>query len=246
MKQLSHWAKAHVFQARLLIVLGRIVLAVWGYTAGIWCALQGYSFQEGAFLLSGLLFLLAYLAYPRRSGTGWLGRRGFVWRKSCDAALVLSSLACWLALGNGLPGRLQEPPLAPLSQTSARTQLPVAMASMLVTPAPSAKMPFFKKNQVWRPLKKSLRQYVQTIRAVRQGGKDWMLALLFVVNMLLLFGGIYVVTLLSCTLYCNGQEGAGVLVFFGGFALVVGLSVFIWRAGMRWIKRKYRTAPRTI
>lgn len=246
MKQLSHWAKAHVFQARLLIVLGRIVLAVWGYTAGIWCALQGYSFQEGAFLLSGLLFLLAYMAYPRRSGTGWLARRGFVWRKSCDAALVLSSLACWLALGNGLPSRLQEPAPLPISQTNVLTTLPIATASMLAPSSPPAKMSFFKKRQVWRPLKKSLRQYVQTIRAVRQGEKGWMIALLIVANLLLVVVAGYLILLLSCTLSCNGQEGAAVVVLIGGLSLLVWLSVTIWLAGLRWIKRKNQTEPRTI
>lgn len=246
MKQLSHWAKAHVFQARLLITLGRIALGIWGYSAGIWFALQGYSFQEGAFLLSGLLFLLAYLAYPRRSDNGWLGRRGFVWRKSCDAALVLSSLACWLALGNGLPSRLQEPPLASLSQTSARTQLPVAMASILAKPAPPAKMSFFKKRQVWRPLRKSLRQYVQTIRAVQQEEKGWMIALLLVVNLLLVVSAGYLILALSCSLSCNGQEGAAVAVLIGGFVLLVGISIFMWRAGLRWIRRKKQTEPSTI
>ncbi len=237
MKKLAIWAKAHLVAARWAVAGGRVALGFIGFSAGVFATARGLVGGTDLFAVSALLFLFALLAYPHPNGPS----RSFRWRKCCDAGLVASSCVFWLAVGNLVPQFAASGNLVGTSTALLKGEQLVSRASVepIATKSPTG---FFKKTRSWKTLRSLAGEFVETVREADRTLHWGLFALLVIATLAIVIAIGYVTAAVSCSLSCNGQEGAAVLVAFLGTTLAILLPILIWRGVIRRAKRKKAAA----
>ncbi len=236
MKKLSYWAKQNPRSARLFIALGRIFMAFAGLFYGLLLASFDQFWVMPMAVTAACMYLLAYVFYPRQQPVKVFAGHAtwnYYRRKTCDALLVYSSFLVYVFIGNWCALTPVEEPSLPRMQ--------VADASLERTS--SIWSPSDSPHQTLKKAKKELRHTLREIRAARKNiDPAAMAGLMFFSVLLVIIAGI-LITLFSCRLACNGQEGAATLVILLG-AVGVGLLLsLMWSAASRDARRKAAAKP---
>lgn len=218
MRQLSLWARRHVWLSRLLI-LG-IYLLLNGTALLLAALLQALGFQIPVLLtyLACFAFLSGLALYPSRA------RRAaypnfYGARKAAD--LVLASCTFFLivaaALGTGSKGRL-----------------PQGVQAAYITPGPGERTGKIQPLKKWlqkkaRPADTSLRAKLKAkilaLKVAYRGATNGEKVALIILSILIAAGLIYLLLGLSCGIACSGSEGLAVVVLFLGTGLITFLLI---------------------
>ena len=232
MLKLSRWARLNPWKARLIVVLSHILLVLISIETG--SRLQEAGIKVPAIIIYTALgvYILSVMFYPVFKGDSHLFYKQ---RKPMDFLLVFS--ACVM-----IAGTVSNPGLSQINLSSSNA------AEIKIQPGKHdprateilASLEHRDKHSLTRSEKKILRKEFKFQLKEYIGGKlsgnqqraeNAGLILLAIVGALGLF---YLVLSLSCSLSCNGNDGAALAVaLLGGAAIAVGL-IFI----IRGIRRK--------
>lgn len=236
MKKISFWAKAHHWQARILIVVCYLLLTIIGTIIGL--QLNDLSIQIPSWFMGStiILFLAAGIIYPISN------KRTYLFRKTCDSILAVCTflmiifagnqyggLSGWLVAANS-PNEVQ----ASVIKDSSKTGYKSIQAFTSSMKDKDGKMLKWKERR--KLLKTQLRE-IKKSDELSDGAKAGLTILCVVVAL----GLLYLVAAAACSLSCNGAEAAALLVGIGGLAAVVVLFVIAIRA--IYNKKKKKVIP---
>jgi hypothetical protein len=230
MRHISLWAKNHVIQARVYIAILKVLLIALAIFTGNNLKEFGIEISYGVCLAFVGIFAIAVLFYPKH--------RSYVRQKSCDYAIIVATFAMLASIIN----RDQ----LFISAISATANTP---SSVITNDPPSAEqilnsLKYRDKKSLTRQekriLKRELKHQLKVYaKATFQGKKDeGSKALLIILAVIGALGLAYCVAALSCSLSCNGAEGAAVVVAILGTILVIGLLILVIRRIVRGPRRK--------
>lgn len=231
MKNLSYWGKQHPVQARMIITLCHVLLVINAFTLGLLSYFNDIAVAWWVPLALGNLFFLAYFFYPSKCVRAGLFRHSYQKQKALDFILV-SSYALLISIG------LNQWAFAPNQTTFSSSPNAVLMAQKL-KPETQEELSRKDKKLNLRAAIQSIKTNLKTIKeelkaADSKGGKGWLIALTIVLALAL---G-YVVTGLSCSIACSGQEGLAWAALIVGWAGIIWLSIIV----IKKIARKHAAA----
>ena len=219
MKRLSFWAKHHVFESRIFIVLIWISLNILGYFSGrlfndLAIEIPVYYLQVS----TCIVFVVAML-YPRKrhsSKKSFLQSYNF--RKALDFAVASATFIMILYLGNqkditvsGVQSiyAMEFPSYPNKLQRGNDSVFQNYYAKLIATKSYSKKE---RNNYVKQQL-----HSIKKDKDLTKTQKKLLIALCIILATGLILG----LAALSCSLSCSGMEGLAVLVGLGGTALVI-------------------------
>lgn len=239
MRKLSFWAASNPWKARLIIACSHVLLIVLAWFTGITLKQSGILIP-GILLLviTGIYFFAVYF-YPSREQKEIIGKKLFYSRqKFCDFLLAATAWGMIICIANNENVR-----------TGVFTNL---NASEIVTPVkkdPTAEeilnsLEYRDKKSLTRTEKRILKkefnvQLKKYVKAKLSGDKEGSgNAGIIILSIIAALGLVYLVAALSCTLSCNGNDAAAVIVLLLGIAgIVIGL-ILIFRGLKRKSKRQ--------
>lgn len=237
MYQLSLWARNHVWQARLFIIVAYLLLNITGWLLGEQLAWNGIYLTQTHFYIGTALVLAGFFAYPSKKDKKNF-KHFYRYQKSCDGLLASGTFVLIVCLSQ--PQSLPQTSLGFSAQASNYTT---------VYPSAEKKHSIFRKaantaikwlgvnETAQKKISNNWRQIKQEYKRSSTGGKIALLLLTILVALALL----YLVAGWACTLSCNGSEAAATLVGIFGTGLVVFLSIVVIRRIFR--KPKKESAP---
>jgi energy-coupling factor transporter transmembrane protein EcfT len=242
MKKLSYWAKQNTWKARLIIIAVHLLLITLAWFTGknfldIGIELPGFMLY--LFLFVYLVAVFTYPSVKRTTRKNYLSV--YYKQKACDFLLAASTFGMILVLaGNkNLPAQLFQPLVG--STVSISTSENKTAAEILES------LKYRDKSTLTRPEKRVLKQefknQLKIYAAAKLSGnkKASGEAGLIILAIIAALGLLYLVAALSCTLSCNGSDGAAIaVVLLGTAAIVLGL-VFVIRGINKRSRRKIET-----
>lgn len=243
MKKLSYWAKQNKWKARLIIIAAHLLLIVLALFTGKKFLSIGIELPGFMLYLFLFVYLAAVFTYPSVKKTVQKKYGSYYFKqKACDFMLAASTFGMILVLaGNkSLPAQLLQPLAG--STVSISTAENKTAAEILASLKYRDKSTLTRSEK--RILKQEFKNQLKIYAAAKLSGNkkasgDAGLIILAIVAAL---GLLYLVAALSCTLSCNGSDGAAVaVVLLGTAAIVLGL-IFVIRS----INRKSRRKPETL
>ena len=223
MYAITTWARAHRWTARTIIVfIIYPLLNLCGWFLGDLMAYNGFVIdQSWCYYLSGF-FLLLFLVYPYRLDRKY--RNYFLWKRSVDALMILSTFCFIIVRGNGFIAGTAENGMI-TSSYAASTGVKSANSSLVVEK---------EKN----PVKKIIKTLRKKFREADKNKKAGYIVLAILGAILLLIA----LLLLTCSIACSGAEALAYTVFLLG---LVGIIILLARV-LRRIKlgpKKKNTVP---
>ena len=241
MRKLSFWAKRNPWKSRIIIFISHLLLMLLGwYTGTLFFAME---ISMPAYLL--FFFILYYLAavfiYPSKEEMKRRnGRRNYIRQKICDFSLAASAygmMVCISSQPGGIFQNFQSVSGSLIITSSPREAKPTA-AQILESLKYRDKSTLTREEKriLKKEFKVQLKNYVVAkLKGNKADGNNTLLIILAIVAAL---GIAYLVAALACTLSCNGNEGAAILVVLLGIA-AIGLGLyFIIRAMNRGPKKR--------
>lgn len=239
--RLSFWAKNHRPTAIAIIAAAKIATGALGFYFGICAALEGVLIPlETKWLLAALAGGLLG-AYPARHLKKRLGRATFYRRqKRVDFGLTLLGFVLWFFAGNLTPGWVN----APQQTRPEHDKIPSVFSSLeknnvanaavfSAKPVVKKSKPGFVKRWLVAKAKARAEKAITRLTHISENADDGTKVLLSILLVLAALTMAYLIAALSCTISCNGQEGAAVFVAVLGcvgivFGLIFGFRA-IWR-----------------
>lgn len=233
MKQLSYWGKQHPWPARIIIVIGHFVLLVSAVYIGLLSASNDWMIRPWQILSLVVILLFSMIAYPVKGIRKGLFKHTYRRQKFMDGTLVM----CSFLLIAGTSNRYANLPAAIPQEMNPLSEFMVHKPSSLETKKfPKAKDFNRALKKMRKQARKSLRMEKKRMQANRRSDSS---AGKIALTILLILGVVILWTLilsLSCNLSCSGNEGMAWIVFIGGTAGLVILSILAIQA--IW-KRRY-------
>ena len=236
MKSISRWAKNHVPQARILLVLIKTGLWILAIYLGLLITNMGY-FTPGWFLyIIAALAAYSFYSYPHRQYT----KHNF-YRKQKTRDFLLG--LCAFCIIAGVTNRLDMP--LPQSGTIANASsiMHIGNAAQIITSLEhrNKKTLSRKEKQI---LKKEFFQQVKvyakaTLLNDKAAKADSWKIILVIVAML---GLLYLIAGLACSLSCSGSEAAAAVLFILGFTAVIWGAAALFKRIKRGPPAKTTTA----
>ncbi|PVD49726.1 hypothetical protein DC498_22370 [Terrimonas sp.] len=228
MKKISSWAMYHAVQARLIMLLIKIVLFFLALYTGNQLQEQGIYFSDKAFSLVLLFFIVAVFIYPdKRQKKVYFEYRYYIRQKINDFIIALCSFFILIITFNtNLFSQLH-------NSAHASIVFPERNNNVVV-PGKDGKQEKLSIKE-WRKLKAGLKKQLKRLVITKPGesgtgkNKGWKLALA-------IFSGVVLTALLAalaCSIACNGSEVVAVII------AAVGLTGIIFGL-IAWIKSIYR------
>jgi len=237
MRKLSFWAAANPWKARIIIACSHVLLILLAWYTGNTLKQSGL-LVPGVLLLvlTGIYFFAVYF-YPRHENKQKLGKKLFYTRqKFCDLLLAATAWGMIICIANN---------------ENVRTGIFTSLnASEIVTPVkkdPTAEeilksLEYRDKKSLTRTEKRILKkefnvQLKKYVKAKLSGDKEGSgNAAIIILSIIAAVGLFYLLAALSCTISCNGNDAAAVIVLLLGTAgIVIGLILIF-----RGLKRKSR------
>jgi hypothetical protein len=235
MKKLSTWALKNKWAARFIIIVSHFLFIWIGIFLGR--SLLQMDLVLPAYLLYFLLFLfiLALITYPSRSSVSKNKAAFYRKQKSRDFLLAFSTCCMIICLSNSSQTVYQplQTAFAAFSINLPPSKTPTA-AEILASLEYRDKSTLtrLEKRILKKEFKKQLGVYVvATIKNDKQAKDNAGLVILTIVGALGLF---FLLAALSCSIACNGSEGAAIAVFLLGTAGIIIAMIAILKS----IKRK--------
>ena len=233
-KQLSFWAREHKWLSRFIIVFSFIIMNVLGIITGLLLSDLAMTFSTWFIVLSVLIFGIAWLKYPSKKQVidKIEKNRVYVFRKTCDAVLIVTTFMMFVYFGN----HQVTPFNTPVFSASAVTSFSIPKDS---TKTYKSLEEFRKslKDENGKPLKlkerkKLLKEQVKAIKKDKTTSRGDKVGLIILCVLLALVLA-YAVAAISCSLSCSGSEGAAVVVAVLGLVGVGLLTFFLIRGIVR-------------
>ncbi len=224
MKNLSYWSKRNPIKARMIIGLFHILLIILGIMIGIRAYLDDIHISSGSLFLMVNVFFIAYMLYPKRGHKQGIFTYSYGRRVRHDFLLVLSST--WV-LASGINNFAFQPSQNKLPQPQVSLMVAKMDAIDDMTSKKEFKFGVLKRIKEYRT---AIKQQLKSMKADHQAKDDSKIVLKVLLITLILLGAIFSIGMigaLSCSISCSGNEGLAIVVFIGGAAAVVWLSVFL-------------------
>lgn len=236
MKQLSHWAKAHPWYTRLLIIFLYIPLNIAGILIGTFLYAESIHLSSIWISVAMVSTLFSIVAYPKRKVPSFFS--SYSRRKSLDALLAVSTLAFVITGSNRLSFQYHslKTPIPLTSPVQAAASIPVNLSSSF--PDERTTKPIIKSKKsglIKNFIKKVVRFYLKRTESERI-----LLLILTVIGAAL---AIYFLAALACSIACGGAEALAWAVFIGGLSLIIWLAAVAFQAINKKYNRNKRAAP---
>lgn len=226
MKSISYWAKHNPRKARIIIALSHIVLILIACWVGFKIFL--YDFKLPAFLLYlfVLMFFVAAAFYPP------VKKKNYLRQKISDFTLAASTFCMIVCLANNqsVSTTIFNTTIASSNSSVTAAKEPPTAEQILESLKFRDKSTLTKaeKRILKKEFKEQLKIYTKAkITGDKQKASDTGLIILAIMVALGLFT---LLATLSCSLSCNGAEGAAIVVaLLGTAAIILGLVLVIKR-----------------
>lgn len=226
MHSLSIWAKHHLYKARLLLIIGQMLLAIGAFLMGAILSSLPY-FSAEAFKFIGLsLFFIGLILYPIKNTKWRLLHYSYLRQKCMDGLLIFSSLFLFFGMGQQL---MKEPTTGLIGATQTQTwraELVVHSRTTNISPKASKKI---TRKQMRLERKQLRRHFKKIIKQNKKELSEGMKALLIIGTLLLASFLLGLVAILSCSLACSGMDVLAVIAAGVGAPLVITLAVLAIR-----------------
>ena len=238
MKQISYWAKKHVWQSRALIVLIYILLNILGIFTGRLLNDLNIIIPQLYFIACIIFTIILWIWYPekRYTKTNISGSILFYRRKLFDFSLGLITFLMIIYAGNTWQNLFiqSESALAskiiPIPKDSAIYNNP--LIKNFITGLKEMDISKLNQREKFRLIKKQ----IQTIKKDSETPKSDKVPLI-ILSVLAALALLYILAFLSCSIACAGSEALAIVVALGGTALIIYLLV-------RMIKRICNRPPK--
>jgi amino acid transporter len=228
MKQLSIWAKLHVWSARLLIILLHTLLIVIAVYWAFLATENGWIISQSSLYVLISIYGSLYIVYAHQ-----LAWRKFYWfRTMMHTILAIVSFLLVFVVAVTL-----NKPIARNHVMAASVIDPVS-GGTYKHPEAEKLLELIKKGEIKKltkterkllksELKYQLKRYSEAKQngQKKEAGNAWLTVLTIVLALIAFIG----VGSIACNLSCNGNDGAAVLVLVLGTALVVFLAIVAFR-----------------
>jgi hypothetical protein len=240
MYTISLWASRHQWYARILIIIGFILLTELALFIGSTLQLLQVTLPMFFFYVAIALFLAVFLIYPDKKYSHRF--KNFFWyHKACDTILIVATFLLLTCIGNQ-PERVlhiaTSPAQAAIPSTTIDAKPWIGGEKKVIQPV--------EKKLSKKALKQAL---LKKIKQIRNGYKDMSTGgkiALIVLSVVVAIGLFYLVAALSCSLSCSGSEGLATLVLLLGTAVIIFFLIRVIRRIVKGPKEKrVRPAPPT-
>jgi hypothetical protein len=244
MKKISHWAKDHVWPARIIIILSTLLLVALGIITGLLLYDIQFILPALVVVFSSLLYAAGFLFYPNRKNS--TVRVSYRRQKTCDLLLAGSVFLMLAYLGNH-PRQILDysSPFTPASANSSSLPKDSSLKTYKPLDVFSASMKDKDGKMLkWKERKKMLKEQVRAIRHSKEPSDGAKVALI-VLSVLVALGLLYLVAALSCSISCGGSGVLAAIVLVGGVGLVVFLLITVIRKILGKKKKEKNPKPET-
>ena len=212
MKKLSFWSRDHKTSARILIIVGYLILNVAGLFLGDLLHSFAGNFNAALLLIPVALTLAGYILYPSKKNKNSY-KNFYSTQKLNDGILIIATFLFIVFAGNKL------------NETTMWSQ----SASAISIHYPTSEKSVENKTVNTKPQKgtKAYKNFKQRIKALRKAYKESTKTekTLMIIGVVLLAGAVgYGLAALACGISCSGSEALAIVVF------VVGLGGIIFGA----------------
>ncbi len=227
MKQLSYWGKQNPWPARIIIGIGHLILLVSAVYIGLLSASYDWMIKPWQIMSLAVLLILSMIGYPVKGIRKGIFKHTYRRQKFMDGSLVMCSFLLIAGTSNryaNLPASFPQE-MEPLSEFMVHKP-----SSMETKKFPTAKDFNRALKKMRKQARKSLRMERKRMQANHNGQSEAgkiLLTIIVVVGFVILWG---LILSLSCNLSCSGNEGMAWLVFIGGTAGLVLLSILALKA----------------
>ncbi len=240
MKKISIWAKNHVWQSRMIIIVIYILLNVIGIFTGKWLKEINIDLPKLYFTATILSTILLWIAYPNKLHTkpSVTSSAVYVRRKLFDFGLGAVTFLMIIYAGNNWEHLFIKSESAQASKIiripgdSAITNHPLFKSFI----ADIQSKDISKLSQ--REKIKIIKQQIKTIKKDDNTSKSNK-TLLIVLSVLAALVLLYALAALSCSIACTGSEALAIIIALAGTFLIVFFLVrVIKRISRREIKKE--------
>jgi small-conductance mechanosensitive channel len=238
MRKLSSWARHHRHAARIIIIVGHLVL---GLLAFYLSRLLQVELSPSLAYTAVILFLITCLVYPSRQTRTRLRKSvAYRWQKTCDfILLVLAFFMTFSIAGSSFFSRLSPGQFVYGATMPAMQDKKPGAEEILASLAYRDKHSLTRSEK--RILKKEFRNQLKLYtKAKLQGHKEEAdKALLIILTIVAAVGLFALLAALTCSIACSGAEGAAIaLLILGSAAIVLGVVLVINSISKRPKKEK--------
>lgn len=227
MKKISYWAKEHIWQARVLIVLIYILLNAIGIFIGKLLNEINIVLPEAYFITCIIFTIALWLWYPgKNSARSHSYSRSYVRRKVCDFSLGTITLLMIIYAGNHWQGLFIKTETAYASKviripkdSSIHTN---SLIQNFITSIKNKDVSKLTEREKIRLIK----QQVKTVKQDKQTSKGDK-TLLIILSVLVAIGLLFGLGALSCSIACSGAEVLAAIVAIAGTFLIIFFLVKI-------------------
>jgi len=244
MKELSLWAQQHKWPARIILIFSHIALTLISIYWGFISFQKNIVINEAALYLLIIFYFLLYLLYPS-GGKQHFFQNTYKVRLLFHGAMAVCSVLLVVTYVNSLQ-HATHMNTATASVIKVRGTNPGynnPEAERLVKGFQSGEIKKFSKSER-RILKEELKYQFHSYKKAKEAHqkKDATNAVIIILTIIGALIMLYLVAALSCSLSCNGNEAASVIVLVLGVAAIIFGCVAIGRSLK---KKKKATAPAT-
>lgn len=237
MNNISTWARQHIAEARICIVMLKLLLAIAAFFIGNSLLSLKIILPENAGVAFVFLFILPALLYPSRQNN--MSKKLFyIKQKSCDFLLAAAGFLMMIFFVNNRLYSFISPPNSHANTSTIITSDPPTAEEILKSLQYRDKKTLTRQEKriLRHEFKKQLKVYVKSKITGRKSEADK--ALLIILTIIGAVGALYLVAALSCSLACNGSDTAAIAVLILGLAGVIWATIAIIRRISRGPKKK--------
>ena len=226
MKKISYWAKKHIWQSRLLIILIYILLNVIGVFIGKLLNEVNVILPQFYFIACIIITIALWIWYPDRQNAkpGFASSALYVRRKLFDFSLGAVTFLMIIYAGNNWEHLFiksesaQASKIIPLSKDSAIYNNPLIKNFIAgIKSMDASKLRQREKLRLIKDQLKAIKHYKDTSK----GDKTLLIVLSVIIALALLYG----LAALSCSLSCSGSGALAIIVAIGGTFLIIFLLI---------------------
>lgn len=246
MKQISLWAKLHVWPSRIILIISHIILTAIVIYWSVIGFKAGFYLNEGWLYVFILLYILLFLFYPSSNNLRFF-KNTYTVRVLFHTLMALCSLLLVFTYVN-----VKMHPAATGQSIFAAVHIQPQNESGYKNPEAERLMTAFKKGEIKKftraerkILREELKYQFDQLKKAKAAGKksDGGNVVIIIVTIIAALALLYGVAALSCSLSCNGNDGAAVLVLVLGIAAVIFGAILVGRSIRK--KNKSGKEPKT-
>ncbi|MEM6964307.1 MAG: hypothetical protein AAF573_06050 [Bacteroidota bacterium] len=230
MKKITYWANENRKLSILILIILHFITFWIYYFLGAYLYLENVMLHPVWNLVSVLLFFVALLFYPIKNVRRGVFKDSFFRRKVWQSVAILSIAMMVTVFGNHR------------AKIHLGYEVPFAQPTALdIDKRSSAEKELSKKEKrsLKRQLRKKIRKGIWKLRKYKKAISKGQRTALEILTILIAFGLLILILVLSCHIACAGSEGFALMFLIGGWILTIFGTVVIFRI----LKRKTIKEP---